>query len=486
MKARSSLPVSIRREIEQVVDDRDHALAGSADVLHVFAVTLVAECAETLAGHHFGKADDGVERRAHLVADPRQHVGLGAGGALGQPPRLAQFALGLPRLRQVAEHREEIRAVGAGAAHGHRQRDHAALAFAAEHLAAVVEQAGGIGRLDAGEIFEHAVPAFRCEQLRQIAARKLLAVIAEQRFGAAIGGIDVALGVEHHDAVGRGVEDGGEFFGVGMADRRRFGGLADVGFGDAQLARPALLPRSQPRSLRLPGACSRRSTRGRNRRPMKSCRGGRRPPAAARRRRRAGSRKSSPACRCPRSRRRSIRPVRHRARRGRRHLPAHAGSDSPSAPGTPGWHTAAGRAGRSGCRREADRAAPCRAWLRRARAVRAAPAIRAARRPARAPLIRRMASKTASIGEAGGASLPFSVSSRADNCRASSLKAVFSTGVSDRRLRFAGRAERHDVLQRGVRRVPSECLHRAQIVVQLARASNLPWGIPRAFPNRFV
>ena len=75
----------------------------------------------------------------------------------------------------------------------------------------------------AGEIFEHAVLAFRREQLRQIASRKLLAVIAEQRFGAAIGRIDVALGVEHHDAFGRGVEDGGEFFGVGMADSRRFG-----------------------------------------------------------------------------------------------------------------------------------------------------------------------------------------------------------------------------------------------------------------------
>ena len=118
---------------------------------------------------------------------------------------------------------------------------------------------------------------------------------------------------------------------------------------------------------------------------MKWCRGGRRPPPPARRHQRAGSRKSSPACRCPKSMTRSIRPVRHRARRGRRHLPAHAGLDSPSAPGTPSWHRAAGRAGRSGCRREADRAAPCRAWLRRAPAVRAAPATRVARRSGRAP-----------------------------------------------------------------------------------------------------
>ena len=134
-------------EIEQVVDDGDHAFAGSADVLHVLDVALVAERAEPFADHHFGKADDGVERRAHLVADPRQHVGLGVGRAIGQPPRLAAVRSALPGLRQVAEHREEIRAVGPGASHGHRQRDQAAAALAAQHVAAVIEQAGDIGAL---------------------------------------------------------------------------------------------------------------------------------------------------------------------------------------------------------------------------------------------------------------------------------------------------------------------------------------------------
>ena len=50
----------------------------------------------------------------------------------------------------------------------------------------MIEQAGDTGGLDAGEIVEHAVLAFRREQFRQIAVRKFLAVIAEQRFGAAI------------------------------------------------------------------------------------------------------------------------------------------------------------------------------------------------------------------------------------------------------------------------------------------------------------
>ena len=201
----------------------DHALAGGADVLHVFDVALVAERAEPLADHHFGKADDGVQRRADLVADPRQHVGLGVGGAIGQPPRLAQFALALLGLRQIAKHREEIRPVGPRASHRHRQRDDAALAHAPEHLAAVIEQAGDAGALDAGEIVEHRVLALRREQVGEIALHELVAVIAEQRLGAAVGRIDVALGVEHHDAFGGGVEDGAEFFGIGVADRRRFG-----------------------------------------------------------------------------------------------------------------------------------------------------------------------------------------------------------------------------------------------------------------------
>ena len=59
------------------------------------------------------------------MADAGQHVGLGVGGALGEAPGFAQLAFAVLGLRQVAEHRKEIRAVGAGAPHRHRQRDHA-------------------------------------------------------------------------------------------------------------------------------------------------------------------------------------------------------------------------------------------------------------------------------------------------------------------------------------------------------------------------
>ena len=448
-KARSSLPVSIRDEIEQVVDDGDHAFAGGADVLHVFDVTLVAERAEPFADHHFGKADDGVERRADLVADPRQHVGLGVGRAIGQPPRLLQFALAFSDLRKIAKHREEIRAVGPGASHGHRQRDQAAPAHAAQHVAAVIEQAGDAGALDALQIIPDHALAFRREQFGEIALHEFGAVIAEQRLGAAVARIDVALGVEHHDAFGRGVEDGAEFLGIGVADGRR----------SPMLGSP---PISRWRRLRLAPARPRRSAPARNRRPMKSCRGARRSPTAAHVPARPGWRKSSPACRCPMCCWRSRRRARHRARRGRRLPPAREGSDSPSARETPGWHRAAGRADRSARRPGADRAASCRAGL----SPRAGGSGCASQSGlfAEPRGFRRGRQAVGGIGASDvagvAAAAPFSLSSRADNCRASSLKALFSTGV--RTGDFGSPMGRNGRTFLGV-----------------------SWAFPRLFPNRF-
>ena len=85
----------------------------------------------------------------------------------------------------------------------------------------MIEQAGDAAALDAREIVHHRGLALRREQLGEIALHQFGAVIAEQRFGAAVARIDVAFGVEHHDAFGRGIEDGAEFFGIGVADRGR-------------------------------------------------------------------------------------------------------------------------------------------------------------------------------------------------------------------------------------------------------------------------
>ena len=76
--------------------------------------------------------------------------------------------------------------------------------------------------LDAVEIFDTPCWLSGANSSARLRCASVVAVMAEQRFGAAVGRMDVALGVEHHDAFGRGVEDRGEFFGVGIADIGRF------------------------------------------------------------------------------------------------------------------------------------------------------------------------------------------------------------------------------------------------------------------------
>ena len=59
------------RHVEDVVDDLEQILPAAADVAAIFVIFLRAERAEHAGFHDFGEADDGVERRAQLVA----HIG---------------------------------------------------------------------------------------------------------------------------------------------------------------------------------------------------------------------------------------------------------------------------------------------------------------------------------------------------------------------------------------------------------------------------
>ena len=82
-KASSSLPASILLKIEQVVGEAHHMAAGSVDVLEIVLVALVADRAEALLQHHFGKAQNGVQGRADLMADLGEKIGLGGARGLG-------------------------------------------------------------------------------------------------------------------------------------------------------------------------------------------------------------------------------------------------------------------------------------------------------------------------------------------------------------------------------------------------------------------
>ena len=71
------------RHVEDVVDDVEQILPAAADVAAILAVFLGAERAEHARLHDLGETDDGVERRAQLVAHIGEEFRLGLVGFLG-------------------------------------------------------------------------------------------------------------------------------------------------------------------------------------------------------------------------------------------------------------------------------------------------------------------------------------------------------------------------------------------------------------------
>src|SRR5688572_13396074 len=116
-------------------------LAGGADVAEIFAVALVLHRPEALLDHHLGEADDGIERRADLVADARQKLRLLPGSGLGRAPGGDQLGFRPLPVGDVAQHHAETAALLAGnPPHGHEQRDGAG-PRPRRDLASLVEEA---------------------------------------------------------------------------------------------------------------------------------------------------------------------------------------------------------------------------------------------------------------------------------------------------------------------------------------------------------
>ncbi len=76
------------RQIEDFVDQAEQVLAGIVDVVRVFLVGRHGVRPENLALHHLGEAEDGVERRAQLVAHLREELRLRDVRAFGAAARL--------------------------------------------------------------------------------------------------------------------------------------------------------------------------------------------------------------------------------------------------------------------------------------------------------------------------------------------------------------------------------------------------------------
>ena len=93
-------------DVEDVVDEREQMLARAVDFFQVGdGVRVAAVCRLFL--EHFAVADDGVERRAQLVAHVREELALGVGGGLRLFLRLAQLRVDLVQLFFVPLHLAE-------------------------------------------------------------------------------------------------------------------------------------------------------------------------------------------------------------------------------------------------------------------------------------------------------------------------------------------------------------------------------------------
>ncbi len=180
------------------------------------------------------------------MTDFGEKVGFGRGRPLGLAPGIDQFLLGALPLRDVAEYAAEFRRLVGDAAHGHEQRDQATLAHAADHLAAVVEDAGDTASRQPVEVVERFAAAFGRKQVSEGAAVEFARVESEQCLGASVGCHDLPACIGDDHAVGGSVENRCELA------RVRFGGAQ----GGLDLPVPivgcCLVEHQQQRSLGFP------------------------------------------------------------------------------------------------------------------------------------------------------------------------------------------------------------------------------------------
>ena len=102
------------RQVENLVDQAEQVHAGIVNVGGIFLVGRHRMLAEHFRLHHFGEAENGVERRAQFVAHLREEARLGDIGGFGAAARFVGDRLGL---FELADQR-----VLFGARHQRRQR----------------------------------------------------------------------------------------------------------------------------------------------------------------------------------------------------------------------------------------------------------------------------------------------------------------------------------------------------------------------------
>ena len=78
-------------EVEHIVDQFEQKFAADMDIVRVFEIAPDADGAEHLGLDHFGETEDGIQRRAKLVAHIGQELGFGPVGEFGGFLALYEF-----------------------------------------------------------------------------------------------------------------------------------------------------------------------------------------------------------------------------------------------------------------------------------------------------------------------------------------------------------------------------------------------------------
>ena len=103
-----SSPASMRGHVEQIVDDLQQMLGARQDVAGIFVISGIADGPQQLDLHHLGEADDGVERRAQLMAGVGEEVGLAVVGRFRLVLGPGQRILGLLARRDVEGDADDV------------------------------------------------------------------------------------------------------------------------------------------------------------------------------------------------------------------------------------------------------------------------------------------------------------------------------------------------------------------------------------------
>ena len=196
------------RQVQKIVEQAHQVLAGGVDIAQILAIALRSDGTEAFFQHHLRKPDDGVERRANLVAHTGQEVGLVRVRLFGGVTRGDQVVFGLLEGGKVPEHRAVGgRLVVCQAAERHEDGHQPPLCRQAFHLAAFVEQRKPALAGDILKVIERDLAAVLGEQETERPPFQILHRITHKGLRRLVDVLDGSLAVQRHDPVARKIDD---------------------------------------------------------------------------------------------------------------------------------------------------------------------------------------------------------------------------------------------------------------------------------------